>query len=101
MASILQPSGLKTYDSELDSNKENNLNVADNTVIDIPNTIQKRRGISEVGASFGTINVRLKQIIVYKNRILRHFNSTIQYDSYGNFTFQSFSGNYTDACSNE
>jgi len=101
MASILQPSGLKTYDSELDSNKENNLNVADNTVIDIPNTIQKRRGFSEVGASFGAINDRLKQIIVYKNRILRHFNSTIQYDSDGNFTFQSFSGNYTEATSNE
>jgi hypothetical protein len=60
-----------------------------NVVIDRDNVIQPRRGFFEYGNSFGGVNDRVKQIISYKNRILRHVLTALQYDD-GTGVFSPF-----------
>lgn len=87
--------GLYTFENELDI-PEGGLRQADNAIIDADNTIESRRGMTEYGNSFGNASDRLNQMFTYKDRILRHFNNTLQYDSDGNGTFVDFEGDYTE-----
>ena len=77
------------------------LTVASNVVIQRQNVIEPRRGFNLYGEPFGSATDRLKQLIYYKGRILRHFNSTLQYDTgtqdnAGIEVFNSFAGSYTE-----
>lgn len=54
---------------------------ASNVIIQRDDVISSRRGLKLDGDSFGTTNDRLKQLFVYKQRILRHFASTLQFES--------------------
>jgi len=86
MGTILKCKGLKTFDNEL-SNTEGYLTKAENIVIDTPDVGEPRRGLAKYGDSLPSSSDRLKQVLVYKDRLLRHFGTTLQFDdSTGAFT---------------
>lgn len=94
MGTILKCKGLKTFDNELSDN-EGYLTKADNIVIDIPDVAEPRRGLGKYGESLPSSSDRLKQLLVYKDRLIRHFGTTLQFDdSTGAFT--SFSEAITE-----
>ncbi len=95
MPVLKKAAGLHTFNNEINE-REGALDVADNVVIDAEDTIQSRRGFAEFGNFFGTASDNLNQVFEYKNRILRHYNSTLQFDSTGQGAFSSFSGSYKE-----
>ena len=99
MPTLLKAKGLGTYKNEL-NNTDGWQEILDNWVIDEPEVLQSRRGQNDFGTSFGNASDRAKQLLVYKDRILRHYNSTLQFDSDGSGTFQSFSGTFNEVVSN-
>lgn len=58
---------------------EGSMVVADDVIIRRDNVVESRRGIKEYSETFGTINDRSKQIISYRDRILNHYSSVLQY----------------------
>lgn len=95
MPTLRKAAGLVTNPNEINK-REGSLEIADNVVIDADNIIESRRGFEDFGESFGNSNDRLNQLQVYKERILRHYNSTLQYDNTGSGDFQTFSGSYDE-----
>ncbi len=93
---LIQSAGLHTFKNYLSSNPPGSLEEALNVVIDRDNIIEPRRGFFKYGNNFGISTDRTKQLFSYKNRILRHFNSTLQYDLDGLGDFQNFSGQYDE-----
>lgn len=93
MPTLRRARGLYTYDSEI-NRPEGALNKADNIIIDEDDVIEPRRGFAEYGDSFGSTSDKLSQLLFYKGRMIRHFNSTLQFDSNGSGTFSNFSGSY-------
>lgn len=91
MAHLLRARGLHTYDNELTS-QPGSLEIADNIVIDKDGVIEPRRGFEEYGDVPGGL---LKQLLVYKDRIIRHYSTVLQFDD-GSGTFSSFSGTYSE-----
>src|SRR5882762_9077526 len=91
----LHARGLYTFPNSLVEIPEGSLTVADNVVIDRNSVIEPRRGLVEYGTSFGIGSDRVKQLLSYKNRILRHYNSTLEYDD-GTGVFTAFNGSYTE-----
>jgi hypothetical protein len=92
---LLKAKGLYTFPNALSEIPQGSLTVADNVVIDRNGVIEPRRGFAEYGDTFGIASDRAKQLLVYKNRIIRHFQSTLQYDN-GSGTFTSFNGTYAE-----
>lgn len=92
----LKARGIFTYPNNLSEIPEGALSVADNVTIDRNGVIEPRRGINQYGNTFGLSTDRVKQLMVYKDRILRHYNSVLQFDSDNAGTFQSFSGAYNE-----
>lgn len=88
MGTLLKCSGLKTFDNEL-SNNEGYLTKAENIIIDKPDVAEPRRGLAQYGDTLPSGEDRLKQLMLYKNIILRHYNSTVQFDN-GSGTFTDF-----------
>jgi len=86
MAVLKKARGLHTFNNEINE-VEGALDIADNIVIDADDIIESRRGFSEFGTSFGTASDKLKQILVYKDRVLRHYNSTLEVDTTGEGNF--------------
>ena len=82
------------------SKPEGSLETASNVIIRRDNVIEPRRGFKVFGSSFPSSVDRAKQLLVYKNRILRHYATTLQYDSDGDGTFASFNGTYTETDTN-
>lgn len=76
----LKALGLNTSDNELTA-PAGSMHVASNVVITQNNIIEPRRGYKLYGDSFGSASDRLKQILEYKERIFRHYSSTLQYDT--------------------
>jgi hypothetical protein len=95
MATLKRCTGLITHPNEL-LVRDGALEIADNVVIDADDTIESRRGFAEFGDQYGTGTDRIKQLLVYKDRVFRHSNSTIQYDSTGLGDFLSLYGAYTE-----
>jgi len=85
--SMLRAKGLHLFNNYLSEIPEGALLDADNTVIDRDGTIEPRRGIHQYG-EIGTTSADLaKQLLVYKDRILAHYSSTLAWDDgVGNFT---------------
>lgn len=93
---ILKVDGLYTFDNNLSSVPEGALLKADNIIIDKKNIAESRRGFKLYGDSLsGSVDNRTKQLLVYKERVLRHYSDIIDFDN-GSGTFQSFSGSYTE-----
>lgn len=95
MAVLKKCAGLITHPNEL-LKREGALEVAQNIIIDADDTIEVRNGFNDFGTSFGNANDVAKQIFSYKGRILRHYDTTLQYDSNGLGSFQSFSGAFNE-----
>jgi hypothetical protein len=82
----LKASGLFTSDNEL-TLPEGALVEASNVVIQNEGIIESRRGYKLYGDAMPSISDRAKQLASYRERILRHFGTTLQYDDGdGNFT---------------
>lgn len=90
----LKALGLNSQPNQLEV-PEGSLTVAKNVVINRDNVVESRRGFKIYGNSFGTSTDRAKQLLNYKERILRHFASTIQYDD-GSGIFSSFAGSFAE-----
>lgn len=91
----LKASGLQLSPNQL-SAPEGGLSEAENVIIRRQDVVESRRGIALYGNSFGSPSDRAKQILEYKSRILRHYQSSLQFDD-GSGTFSSFSGSYSEA----
>lgn len=74
---------------------EGSLAVAKNVNINRDDVVESRRGFKMYGTNFPSITDRAKQLLTYKLRILRHFNSTLQFDN-GSGTFLNFAGSVVE-----
>jgi hypothetical protein len=76
----LKAQGLKLSPNAL-SLPEGSLTEAENVVIRRENVIEPTRGFKVYGNTFGSVGDLSKQLLVYKNRILRHYGDTLEFDS--------------------
>lgn len=80
---------------------EGSLVSANDVIIRRDNVVESRRGFKEYSENFGISSDRSKQLIFYKDRILNHFASTLQYstdtqNSDGKEIFNDFNGTYQE-----
>jgi hypothetical protein len=90
---LLRAKGLYTYPNLLSEAPQGSLVQAHNVVINKDGVIESRRGFKLYG---DVMTSNAKQLLTYKNRILRYFGNTLQFDD-GNGTYTSFSGTYSEA----
>lgn len=82
---VLRASGLNTFANYFNT-PPGSLLEALNIIIDRDQIMMPRRGYPIYGALFGGVNDRQKQVLSYKDRVLRHVLDKIQYDDgFGNF----------------
>jgi hypothetical protein len=91
---IIQAKGLVTFSNEL-SVPRGSLVKARNININERGVITPRRGFNDYGAAFGSTDDRISQIIEYKDRIIRHYGTTLEFDD-GSGTFTAFTGTYSE-----
>lgn len=96
----LKATGLNTSPNQLDL-APGALTTANNVIIKRDNVIEPRRGYKLYGDALGSSSDRAKQLMTYKNRILRHFADQLEYDtgttnSDGQEIFEPFCGNYLE-----
>lgn len=91
---VLKAKGLNTFKNYFDVSPGTLLE-ANNVNIDRDEIIEPRRGFAKYGNTFGNSTDRTKQLITYKNRILRHVLSVLQWDN-GSGTFSDFGGDLTE-----
>lgn len=94
---VLKALGLLKSPNQL-STPDGSLTQADNVVIRRENVIEPIRGRRLYGTLTATV---IKQLLTYKERILRHFGSTLQFDtkvlnSNNESIFSSFSGSFNE-----
>lgn len=96
MASVftLKALGLNRQPNQIDL-EDGSLTIAKNVAINRDNVLESRRGFKVYGDSFGSTSDRAKQLISYKDRILRHYSDVLQYDN-GFGTFTNFAGSYLE-----
>lgn len=80
---------------------EGSLIAANDVIIRRDNVVESRRGFREYSETFGTSADHSKQLISYKDRILNHFASTLQYstdtqNADGKEIFNDFDGTYEE-----
>jgi hypothetical protein len=80
----LRARGLYTFPNQLGEVPEGGLQEASNVTIDKDGTVSPRRGFKLYGTTLGTGTDRAKQLLVYQNRIIRHWGTTMDVDSDGN-----------------
>lgn len=95
----LKASGLNLSPNQLEI-EPGALVQASNVIIRRDNVIEPRRGFRLYGESFGISTDRAKQLFVYRDRILRYFSSTLQFqngtNNDGSVNFDNFSGSYEE-----
>lgn len=97
MPSLTAARGLVTQPNEL-TRQDGAMEVLDNCVIDSDNTIEQRRGFAEFGNSTPA-DAQIKQLMVYKGTIFRHYANKLSFDSTGSGAFVEFAGNYLELAS--
>lgn len=85
----LTAKGLYTHSNPLSAVPQGSLQQADNVVIDRNDILEPRRGFKQYGNTFGISTDRTRQLMTYKDVIIRHVLSKLQYDS-GNGVFVDF-----------
>lgn len=90
----LKIAGLHTYNNPLSSVPEGSFLEATNIVIQRKEVAEPRRGQKQYGNTFGISTNRTKQVLTYKDVVLRHVLTNLQYDSDTKGTFTNF-GNAT------
>jgi hypothetical protein len=98
---ILKAKGLYTHPNLLSELPDGALVEANNVIIDRDSVIEPRRGFNQFGNEFGIGTDRAKQLLEYKDRLLRHYNDKLQYnnnqhDNTTNGNFLTFAGSYTE-----
>lgn len=93
---LLRALGLYSFPNSLGSVPRGGLIQADNVIINRDNVIEPRRGFKVYGDSFGSSSDRVKQLLNYKDRILRHYNSVLQFQSNVSTTFTTFTTPITE-----
>lgn len=88
--------GLYTYPDLLAEVPPGSLTVASNTVIDRDGVIAPRRGFAIYGNDFGSQDDIAKQVLYYKARLLRHWATSLDFDSDGEGTFINMANNITE-----
>jgi hypothetical protein len=101
---VLKAIGLNVQPNQLDPSSvpPGSLVEASNAIIKRDNVIESRRGYKLYGESFGTSSDRADQLAVYKAAILRHFGTSLQWDTglldiNGDNIFDTFDGTYVPA----
>lgn len=69
---------------------------ASNVIIRQEGVIEPRRGFPLYGNAMGASDIRAKQLLSYKNTLIRHFSSTLEFDD-SNGNFSPFAGSYAEA----
>lgn len=92
---ILRALGLNLSPNQL-SVPEGSMVEASNVVIRRDDVVQPRRGFKIYGNEFGISTDVLKVISDYKDRLIRHYQSTLQFDD-GSGEFTSFTGTLVEA----
>ena len=97
MASVvlLKAAGLQTSPNEL-NREDGALIEASNVIIKRDNIIEQRRGFKVYGSNLPGIADRVKQLTSYRNRLIRHYQDKLQFDSDGKGVFQDFVGRYME-----
>jgi len=95
----LKALGLNTQPNEL-SVEPGSLSEASDIVIRRDNVIEPRRGFKLFGEDFGTSTDRITQLFQYKERILRHYNTILQFETdttniNDEVIFDDFCGSYS------
>lgn len=93
-AALIRAKSLYTFSNELNL-PEGALVVAKNCNIDEPSVITPRRGFNDFGSALPTGGDRVKQLMQYKGRIIRHYDDILQWETNAN-DFTSFTGNYKE-----
>lgn len=88
----LRARGLYTFPNTLSEIPEGSLIDAESVVIDRDGVITSRRGFKVYGTEMTGPSTRAKQLAVYKGRIIRHWLTTLDFDSDALGTFLPFSG---------
>lgn len=96
----LKASGLNYSPNELASNP-GGLKVASNVIIKRDNTLEPRRGFRQYGNPFGTSSDRASQLLEYRTRLIRHYDTTLEWDtqklnSASQSQFTPFAGSYQE-----
>lgn len=89
---VLRAKGLYTHSNPLSAVPEGSLSEALNVVIDRNEIIEPRRGFFQYGNTFGSASDRTKQLFNYKDTVLRHVLTNLQYDSDDAGEFLTFAG---------
>jgi uncharacterized delta-60 repeat protein len=92
---ILAAAGLVTSPNQLDR-QEGSLSEASNVVIKRDGIIEQRRGFTTYGDAFPSSINRAKQITSYRERIIRHYASRLQFDSNGIGRFLDIEGSVVE-----
>ena len=95
MPSLTKIKGLSTYHSEI-QREAGSLSIADNVVINADNTAESRRGMKNYGDVLPSSSDRVKQLLTYRDRVFRHYGTTLQFDNDGLGSFSAFNGNYSE-----
>ena len=85
--------GLYTFGNEL-LQPEGSLAIADNVNIDEPNVITQRRGFNDYADELLNDTLRFRQVLSYKDELIRHYSDKLQF--YRNGQFETFSGSYLE-----
>lgn len=96
MPANLKFKGLYTFPNALSEIPEGALIVADNVILDRNSVMEPRRGFAQYGDTMGDGTELANQLIVYKNRILRHYDDVLEFDSDGAGDFDAFDGSYVE-----
>lgn len=92
----LKARGIYTFPNDLSEVPPGSLTEALNVVIDRNSVVEPRRGFAQFGNTFGVDSDRAKQLIVYKDRILLHYDDTLAFDSTGAGVYLNFAGTFTE-----
>lgn len=94
---MLKASGLNTFSNQIGpANPQGALQQADNVVIYRDGVIEPCRGFKLYGDAMGiSSSIVAKQLASYKTRIIRHFQTTLEWDN-GSGTFTAFSGTFSE-----
>jgi hypothetical protein len=95
-SALVKAVGLNTSPNVLDR-PDGSLVAASNVIIKRDGIIEPRRGFHLFGNQLPSSTDRVKQLATYQQRILRHFEQTLQYDSSGSGDFLSFAGSFVEA----
>lgn len=93
-AALIRAKSLYTFSNELNL-PEGALVVAKNCNIDEPSVITPRRGFNDFGTALPFEVDRIKQLMQYKGRLIRHYDDILEWETDAN-EFSSFTGNYKE-----